>query len=178
MAADDFNMGLSTTSDPTYINLCEHYGVSDPGHLPAKIHELDPSFDAITASNKRKLLISDSAAVILRVVTSQSEGGSKFPTSASDAKTLAWRVVWHCVDTLAKDIQDVVERVQSLAGPGFRADQMALAMTGGIIARPVIKNMLVWGLTRRGIRFKDSTVIENAADHGATSLSKAFGRGT
>ncbi|KAJ9101753.1 hypothetical protein QFC21_003092 [Naganishia friedmannii] len=177
MAADDFNMGLSTTSDPTYASLCEHYGVSDPGHLPAKIHELDLSLDAITASNKRKLLISDSAPIILCAVAPQSNG-STFPTSSSDDKTLAWRVITCCVDTIATDIHDVFERMQSLVGSELKADQMALGMTGGIIARPAFRKMLMMALEQRSIRFNDSTFIENAADHGAASLSRAFGRRT
>ncbi|KAJ9122708.1 hypothetical protein QFC24_004137 [Naganishia onofrii] len=175
MAADDFNMDLISTSDPTYASLCRHYGVSDPGHLPATIHEVNPSLDAITASNKRKLLISNSAALILDAVTSRSDGSGS-STSSSDEQNLAWRVVMHCVDTLAADIQDVVDRMRSLVGAKLTTDQMALGMTGGIIARPVFREMLMTALGQRGIRFKDSTIIENAADHGATSLSRAFGR--
>ncbi|KAJ9098291.1 hypothetical protein QFC20_006000 [Naganishia adeliensis] len=174
IAADDYTMRKPIDA-PLYARLCTHYGVQDPGDLPARIHELDSSLDAIAAGNKRKLLIADSSALVLESIN------PNLDTSASP-DALGLRVVNSCINTLADDIHDVVDALQHQTSSAsdrtnnFLASASTLATTGGIVARPVFREMLVAALGQRGIRFKDTTFIEHAADHGAIGLSRAFGR--
>jgi hypothetical protein len=138
-------------------------------------HELDSSLDAITAGNKRKLLIADSSALVLESIIPNA-------ATALSPDSLGLRVVNSCINTLADDIHDVVNALEQQTSSAadrtseFVASESTLAMTGGIVARPVFQEMLVAALKQRGIQFKDTTFIEHAADHGAIGLSRAFGR--
>lgn len=86
-----------------------------------------------------------------------------------------------CIDTLANDIQDVVtalgDQTSALEDEAIKSGtpEATLAMTGGVVARPVFRQMLIAALDQRGIRFKETMFIEHAADHGAIGLSKACG---
>jgi hypothetical protein len=187
IAADDYSMRRRTDT-PLYRQLCAHYGVDSPGDLPARIvrpqtpqervselfripqHQLDPTLDAISSSNARKLLIADSSALVLASITPLSTS----PQSTSDPFGL--RIVQSCVDTLAADIHDVIVAFSEQTDGGFQASEATLAMTGGIVARPVFREMLEDALRKRGVIFAGTTCVANAGDHGAVGLSRAFAR--
>lgn len=92
------------------------------------------------------------------------------------------RVVDSCIATLADDIHDVVTALEHQTSATvsqqskFDAMEATLAMTGGVVARPIFREMLVSALVQRGIRFKETTFIDHAADHGAIGLSRAYSR--
>lgn len=138
-------------------------------------HELDASLDAIAAGNKRKLLIATSSALVLESIVPNADS-SILPDA------LGLRVVNSCINTLADDIHDVITALEYQTSAAddqrssFDAEEATLAMTGGVVARPIFREMLVAALAQRGIRFKETTFVEHAADHGAIGLSRAFGR--
>lgn len=78
------------------------------------------------------------------------------------------------------DIHDVTlalsEQTKHNADGGFQSAQATLAMTGGIAARPVFREMLVRALAGRGVVFAGTTFVEHAGDHGAIGLSRAWTR--
>ncbi|GHJ86375.1 hypothetical protein NliqN6_2777 [Naganishia liquefaciens] len=167
IAADDHSMRRPTDS-PLYASLCSHYGVANPGDLPARIHQLDSKLDVITAANTRKLLIATSSALILHSI------------AQPQADPLGFRIIQSCIEILAADIHDVTlalsQQTRHDIDGGFQLAQATLAMTGGIAARPSFREMLVRALSEKGVVFAGTTFVEHAGDHGAIGLSRAWAR--